>query len=88
MSYFLRFFCRIHLKAQESERIKLINLKDLYENKEIEWNKQSSEMRVQLIELRESSVSHSLNLRGIEIKNDNVFNYHLFFNRRSSSGKM
>lgn len=32
-------------------------LKDMYEKKEVEWNKSSSELRVQNIELGESNVS-------------------------------
>lgn len=60
----LTFFklCSTHLKAQDSERIKLLNLKDSYEKKEIEWNKQSSELRGQLIELSESNVSELPNI--------------------------
>lgn len=50
-------FCRTHLKTQESERLKLLSLKDAYEKKEIEWNKESSELHGQLIELTESNVS-------------------------------
>lgn len=45
------------MKAQEIERQKLINIKDAYEKKEIDFNKQSSELRVQVIELREANVS-------------------------------
>ncbi|XP_055296946.1 rab GTPase-binding effector protein 1 isoform X2 [Sitodiplosis mosellana] len=56
-----------HLKAQESERLKLLNLKDLYEKKEIEWNKQSSELRGQLIELNESN--EKLERQNMEFKN-------------------
>lgn len=52
----LNFF-RTHLKAQEIERQKLISIKDAYEKKEIDSNKQSSELRVQVIELREANVS-------------------------------
>lgn len=48
---------RTHLKAQESERLKLLSLKDAYEKKEIEWNKESSDLHGQLIELTESNVS-------------------------------
>lgn len=44
------------MKAQESERLKLLASKDAYEKKEIDWNKQSSELRVQVIELGESNV--------------------------------
>lgn len=50
-------FFRTHLKAQEIERQKLISIKDAYEKKEIDFNKQSSELRVQVIELREANVS-------------------------------
>lgn len=52
------------MKAQEIERQKLINIKDAYENKEIDFNKQSSELRVQVIELQESNVSvhHSIEI--------------------------
>lgn len=52
----LRLFDRNLLKTQESERNKLLNLKDMYEKKEVEWNKLSSELRVQSIELGESNV--------------------------------
>lgn len=48
---------RTHVKAQEIERQKLISTKDAYEKKEIDFNKQSSELRVQVIELRETNVS-------------------------------
>lgn len=44
------------LKTQESERNKLLNLRDMYEKKEVEWNKLSSELRVQSIELGEANV--------------------------------
>lgn len=49
---------RAHVKAQETDRLELLSLKDSYEKKEIEWNKESSELRVQEIELREASVRH------------------------------
>lgn len=49
--------CRTHCKVQESERVKLLNLKDMYEKKESDWNKESSELHGQLIELRESNVN-------------------------------
>lgn len=51
------------MKAQEIERQKLINIKDAYEKKEIDFNKQSSELRVQVIELREANVSFALEFR-------------------------
>lgn len=47
----------MHLKAQEADRLKLLSWKDEYEKKEIDWNKQSSELRVQVIELSEANVS-------------------------------
>lgn len=56
------------MKTQESERIKLLNLKDMYEKKEIEWNKLSSELRVQAIELGESNVRFYLRCKQIIIR--------------------
>lgn len=40
----------------ELERDKLILLKDTMQNNEIDFQKQASELRVQVIELRESNV--------------------------------
>lgn len=79
------------MKAQDSERVKLLNLKDSYEKKEIEWNKQSSELRGQLIELSESNVSE---LPNIVSKNDDfdteVTNFFIYIelNRRNLSDKI
>lgn len=47
----------MHLKGQEADRLKLLSWKDEYEKKEIDWNKQSSELRGQVIELSEANVS-------------------------------
>lgn len=56
--FYLFFYTifRTHLKAQETERVKLLALKDSYEKKESEWNKESSQLRGQVIELTESIV--------------------------------
>lgn len=47
---------RTRLKSTDIDRTRLITLKDSYEKKEIELNKLSSELRVQVIELRETNV--------------------------------
>lgn len=47
---------RDHIRTQETQRDKLLSLKETFEQKEIEFNKQSSELRVQVIELQESNV--------------------------------
>lgn len=39
--------------------MKLLSIKEAYEVKEVEYNKLSSELRVQVIELREANVSIS-----------------------------
>lgn len=54
---------RTNLKAQATERVKLLNWKETFEKKEIDWNKQSSELRGQLIELSESNVSEAFVFR-------------------------
>lgn len=48
---------RSHVKAQENERLRLMSIKDAFEKKENETNKLLSELRVQVIELREANVS-------------------------------
>lgn len=47
---------RDHIRAQDAQRDKLESLKGTFDQKEIEFNKQSSELRVQVIELQESNV--------------------------------
>lgn len=47
---------RTQLKAEQSERIKLMNLKDDFEKKENDWNKERSEIRGQIIALTEANV--------------------------------
>lgn len=74
------FHFRTHLKAQESERLRLLNLKDIYEKKENEWNKQSSELNGQLIELRESYVSTIFDQVFSRIQS-NYFALHMIFRK-------
>lgn len=50
------FIFRTQLKAEQSERLKLMNLKDDFEKKENDWNKERSEIRGQAIALNESNV--------------------------------
>lgn len=47
---------RTQLKAEQSERLKLMNLKDDFEKKENDWNKERSEIRGQIIALTEANV--------------------------------
>lgn len=48
---------RTQLKAEQSERLKLMNLKDDFEKKENDWNKERSEIRGQIIALNEANVN-------------------------------
>lgn len=50
-------FCRTQLKAEQSERSKLMSLKDDFEKKENDWNKERSDIRGQIIALTEANVS-------------------------------
>ncbi|XP_031625433.1 rab GTPase-binding effector protein 1 isoform X2 [Contarinia nasturtii] len=56
-----------HLKAQESERLKLLDLKDKSEKRENEWNKESSDLHGQLIELNQTK--EKLERQNLEYKN-------------------
>lgn len=49
-------FFRTQLKAEQSERLKLMSLKDDFEKKENDWNKERSDIRGQIIALTESNV--------------------------------
>lgn len=51
------FLCRTQLKTEQSERLKLMNLKDEFEKKENDWNKERSDIRGQIIALTEANVS-------------------------------
>lgn len=64
-----------------------MNLKDSYEKKEIEWNKQSSELRGQLIELSESNVSELPNIIPNDFDNK-LMNLYCELNRRNLSDKI
>lgn len=52
----MEYIFRTQLKAEQSERLKLVNLKDDFEKKESDWNKERSEIRGQAIALTESNV--------------------------------
>lgn len=56
MIFFYFFLCRTQLKAEQSERLKLMNLKDDFEKKENDWNKERSDIRGQIITLTEANV--------------------------------
>lgn len=71
-------FYRTHLKTIDADRNKLLALKDAFEKKEIDFNKQSSELRVQVIELRESNVIVDLMVKWKQI--DDVTLPFFFFN--------
>lgn len=58
-------FCREILNNQKAELQKTLNMKELFDKKEIEFKKVSAELREQVIELREANVS-SIRIESIE----------------------
>lgn len=61
-------FCRTQLKAEQSERLKLMSLKDDFDKKENDWNKERSDIRGQIITLTEANVRSFLHKYKCSIK--------------------
>lgn len=79
---------RTQLKTEQNDRFKLMNLKDDFEKKENDWNKERSEIRGQAIVLTETNVKFYYYYLKFFAKVSTIEYFIVVFFRRSSKDKI